>query len=73
MTGSKELVKQFGIILPAVEEMMGERNLSCAEAIRAVWMFVSEILADTEPPAEILEAIERLSAVDDELELRFRT
>jgi len=71
MADATELIKQFGMILPAVEEMMGEQKLSCEQAMEAVWKFMVGILEDAEPPQEVIDAIDRLSVFDNELELRF--
>lgn len=65
--GGPEQIKTFGIILPAVVEMMDEQKLSTSEAMRALRNFIG----DGEQPAEVQEAIARLEKIQDEGELRF--
>jgi hypothetical protein len=60
-------LKIFGIILPAVARMMDEQKLSTTEAIEALRRFIGK----GPHPSEMEEAIARLEAIDNELDLRF--
>lgn len=62
----QDAIKNFGIILPAVAEMMDEQNLSTFEVIAAIWQFIG----GEDQPQEVLDAVERLAEIDNELDLR---
>jgi hypothetical protein len=64
--GERDPVMSFGIVLPAVAEMMDEQKLSKQEAMEALRHF----LGTAEQPAAVREAIERLEAATDRGELR---
>ncbi|HET6247541.1 MAG TPA: hypothetical protein VFE47_07590 [Tepidisphaeraceae bacterium] len=59
-------LKLFGIILPAVAELMDEQNFSTDEAMAALRQFLENV----EQPASVREAIGRLEGAENELELR---
>jgi len=62
----RDLVREFGIVLPAVAEMMDEQTLSADEAMAALRRF----LGNVPQPDRVLESIGRLQSCEDECELR---
>jgi hypothetical protein len=64
--GKGDPLKTFGIILPAVAEMMDEQKLSKCDAMAALRLF----LGADEQPAAVADAIARLDSIEDELEFR---
>jgi hypothetical protein len=64
--GERDPLKSFGIVLPAVAEMMDEQMLSKEDTLAALRRFLS----NGEQPVPVREAIERLEAAEDEGELR---
>ena len=61
----REMIKSYGIILPAVAEMIEEQHLSKDEAMAALWRF----LGNEEQPSRVLKSIGRLQSAEDEGEL----
>jgi len=64
------LSKKFALTLFRVEEIIERGELSCEHGAVDIWPFVRDILEGMKPPPGIAQAMNRLSFMDDEAQLR---